>query len=375
VVTALLDFIQTRGLPAAALRVRMALDVAEQDEAGLTASRPTLARVNIDEHGRAHAPACATPDHLATLLWEIVAGRLAESDELPWSDPADDLPPGVLDTFASLTLRAPRDVPELCRRFAAGVCSHAAARDDVRRVLAVELDPDQIGRVTLRVPAVQIEALRTLSVVGASPPKVEDGIVTRVQPVVTPPAPVPPAFAPPAPETMAAHLPRSTMDPWNAPLASSSEPEAEPQRRRTWPIVAACLVAALALLVVAGRQRIATATSTLTDAPASESTARVPAAPIAPSAKAAEAPSAPVAAAPTSSASTSASAPATPSPIAPPPPRSFPRYQAPTPPPQVTAPAHREPSPAVDEAQTEPPAFSPPAEVAPAPSPADPSIL
>ncbi len=276
----LLDFVQTRGLPAAALRARIALDIVENEDEGaaLAADRPrvTVASVQIDEGGRAHAPACRSHGELATLLWEIIAGRVADSDELPWSDPADDLPPGVLDIFASLTLRPAKDLGELRRRFAAGIRSHAASHEEVARGLS---GPE---RITLRAPPVQIEALRTLSAAGAaealataaSPAApTEDGIVTRVCPVVTLPVVVAPQVD---------DEPRSTFDPWNAPplnvemTATSTslavEPDA-PRRRRTWPFVGASMIAALALIGLASRQRIASAPTPVAASPAAVSPA------------------------------------------------------------------------------------------------------
>lgn len=281
-VIALLDFVQTRGLPTAAVRARIALDVAESESSAASASAPrvTIASVEIDVTGRAHAPGVASHGHLATLLWEILAGRPAESDELPWSDPGDDLPAGVLDVFASLTLRPAKDLAELRRRFAAGIRSHVASHDEVARSVA---EPQPTERITLRAPPVQIEALRTLS--AGEQATNEAGIVTRVCPVVTLPVSPPVVVEAPVEEP-----PRSTLDPWAAaPLgvevfeitetsaALPLEPEM-PQRRRTWPVVAACLVAALVLIGLAGRQRIATATSPAAEAPAAQSPATQPAA-------------------------------------------------------------------------------------------------
>jgi len=294
VVIELLDFVQARGLPAAALRVRMALDVIDRDArplAGEGAARVTLASVRIDTNGRAQAPACATHDHLATLLWEILAGRVAESDELPWSDPADDLPSGVLDTLASLTVRPANDFAELRRRFGAGIRTHASSHEEVLRALTASGG----NPITLRAPAIQIEALRTLSATEAAQPSAQDKaasteaastehlIPTRVFKVVS----LPVVVSAPEPEPVAinavvADHARTTMDPWNAsPLnpepaiaaTGSAAEERVPPRRRTWPIVAACLAAAVALIVVASQRRTAPAMSAAAPATTSEALA------------------------------------------------------------------------------------------------------
>jgi hypothetical protein len=321
----LLDFVQTRGLPAAAVRARVALDIVEHETseaAPANGSRVTVASVQIDESGRAQAPAVASHGHLATLLWEILAGRVAESDELPWSDPADDLPSGVLDTFASLTLRPAKDLPELRRRFAAGIRSHVASHDEVVRGLA---GPE---RITLRAPPVQIEALRTLSAGEA------EGIVTRVCPVVS----LPVVARAPVEEQ-----PRTTLDPWHAPGSDITQSAAVlavdlqlPRRRRTWPFVAASLAAALVVIGLASRQRITSATSA-----AVESTAAVSPAAAAPSSVATSAPSAATSAAPAVQSQAVASA------IAKLPPKAPQRFQVALParplPAQVTSPMTAEP--------------------------------
>ena len=276
VVIELFDFVRTRPLPAA-VRVRIALDVADASH-GLGAKRPrvTLEAVRIDEAGLAHAPPCVSHGHLATLLWEIVAGRLADTDDLPWSDPAEDVPPAVLDTFASLQLRPARDIAELRRRFGAGVRSHAASHDEVVEALSSRGSPTAPAPapapITLRAPAMQIEALRTLSAADEAKPEAatENLIATRVCPVVSMPAVFEPVEEPP----------RSTLEPWNAPApvdaAETSgslvvEPEL-PRRRKTWPIVAASLAGALVLVGLAGRQRFAPASSNARAAVATEAT-------------------------------------------------------------------------------------------------------
>lgn len=169
----------TRSPPLApAVRVRVALDVLEEairaaPAANAAARRATIADVRLEPSGRARLAHPAT-SHLATLLWEIVAARLAETDDLPWSDPAEDLPAAVIDVFASLAVRPPAANEQLAQRFAAACAAHACERAQVQRAMPAGADSSQTiptsadakltnPPATQPAPAMTLRTLRALS--------------------------------------------------------------------------------------------------------------------------------------------------------------------------------------------------------------------
>lgn len=166
---------------APSVRARIALDVVESlgprtaPLASARGRRVRVAEIALDpsgrvENARAIAKALEAAAHPTTLLWEILAAREADTDELPWADPASDLPDDLLDAFASLTVRPPSSIADMTGRLLPALRAHAATREEVeaacreRCAIATPVvpAPAQAAPITLRAPAKTADALRAM---------------------------------------------------------------------------------------------------------------------------------------------------------------------------------------------------------------------
>lgn len=176
-----LALIEAKRRVAPGVRARVALDVVECLGRRTTlldsvrGARVRLAEVQLDgsgrvENRRAIARALEGAAHPTTLFWEILAGREADTDELPWADPATDLPDAVLDAFASLAVRPATSIADLATRLTPALRAHAATAAETeaecndRGAIATPVvpAPAQAAPITLRAPAKTADALRAM---------------------------------------------------------------------------------------------------------------------------------------------------------------------------------------------------------------------
>lgn len=224
------------GLPGR-VRVRVALDVLEHcahiaaASSGSGGARPTVGDVVLDDAGAATISRAGKPAQLMTLLWEILAGKAAPSDETPWSDPASDLPDDAMGALASLSMRPPSSAADLSKRFAAIAGATAASRADVVAALSrpaasdaiagkdavahaaskadrgpsaaappahTPVVPSSVGAATIPAPAVKVKELLGLSKEDLAP-ALADAVARTAQPEPTPAAEEPRRVPPPRP--------------------------------------------------------------------------------------------------------------------------------------------------------------------------------
>ena len=207
----------------AAVRVRVALDVLEQaarsSPSRTSPKRATVAEVTVNPIGYGVIPPMSSKAHLATLVWEVLAAKAADTDETPWGDPASDLPDAILDVMASLSVRPPESVGELLKRFSAAATPIAAPRREVlaavgassptapsgsveppaaSRPLPTPLVPRDNGTATIPAPAMTAQALAAMteepsSTSKSSPSASRPLVASRAFPVTTKSAGQPPA--------------------------------------------------------------------------------------------------------------------------------------------------------------------------------------
>lgn len=309
-----LDLASAHPLPIR-VRLRVALDILGSRSTTQKRSRVSVKEIVIAATGKASvARLLGSHIEVATLLWEIVAARTAESDDLPWSDPAEDLPDAVLDVFAAWSVRRPTSMEELRSRFIAAVEPHTAASTEVaalvqppepqQAAVATPLAPRPANPITVRAPAMQVQELQTLSRTmdhALTPPAAEEApaeaeedlfatrrcsvavveelvALTQVQPSKVEPAAVEPIAAPSTPasiEHSGSLEPFATED---TAASANAEIVNLPRRNNARSFVAASLLACAAVLVVAGiklRER-----GTVETAPAHEAAQSETAAPV-----------------------------------------------------------------------------------------------
>lgn len=182
-----LDPSRTWRLPAG-VRLRVALDILEQaanrpPPRGASAARASVRTLTIGVAGDPIVRQVGTAMQLATLVWEVLALEIADTDEMPFSDPPTDLPEAVGDVLMSLSVRPASSIADLRARTSAVFTAHASGRDAV--VSALTVDPSapartpvvpsdaSPNRVTMPAPAMTVARLRTMSkhdAAAASPP-------------------------------------------------------------------------------------------------------------------------------------------------------------------------------------------------------------
>jgi len=193
--------------PVSAVRIRVALDVLEEAARTRvkTSPRLTLSELELVD-GKAVVARVGTTGDISTLLWEVLAYRAADTDGMPWSDPAGDLPDAVLDAIASLTVRPAASLSELCARTKPALEAHASARLDLEDAFGgatvapvhTPVVPADPGRITMRAPALTVDTLRTISKQDALVPRPARALPTRAVPA---PRPSPAASSAPLGET------------------------------------------------------------------------------------------------------------------------------------------------------------------------------
>ncbi len=234
------------GLPPS-VRLRYALDLvdhARRGAGGVAGARVKVEDVIVDGAGYAKLPRKVSAPHLSTLLWEMLAAAPAGSDDTPWTDPADDLPPEALDFFASISVRPAKDLDDLAKRFTPAAAS-AATRAEAKEAMEprepatrTPVVPRENSMPTLPAPAMA-QALASATSTRADRPKRTPELAAPQRPVRRPFA----GLAAPTRKTSAGAIPAvvgpEPSKPVETPVAPTRPPEEPPSPIAVEPVVEA----------------------------------------------------------------------------------------------------------------------------------------